>query len=83
MFNSIREFQSGLGTPYVQQPSVSQETKINFMNLLPQEVSLEIFSHLNRAELGRCLLVSRTWNVLASDEALSMEGLAVKRNRLR
>ncbi len=40
------------------------------MNLLPPEMSLEIFSYLNTAELGRCLQVSRTWNVLASDEAL-------------
>lgn len=40
------------------------------VNDLPPELIFEIFSYLSLAELGSCLLVSKKWGVLASDEAL-------------
>ncbi len=70
MFNYIREFVSGLGSQYFQQPKVSEEAKVNSWDLLPQEVILEIFSYLNSTQLARCFLVNKTWKVLASDENL-------------
>ncbi len=70
MFNYIREFISDLGRQYFQQPEVSEEAKVNLMNLLPQEITLEIFSYLNSKELTRCFRVNKTWKILASDETL-------------
>ncbi|TSU24190.1 F-box/WD repeat-containing protein 8 [Bagarius yarrelli] len=37
---------------------------------LPYELALKIFQFLNRADLGRCAQVSKSWRVLAEDEVL-------------
>ncbi|XP_062445829.1 F-box/WD repeat-containing protein 8 [Rhea pennata] len=37
---------------------------------LPYELALKIFQYLDKAELGRCAQVSRTWKALAEDEVL-------------
>lgn len=70
MFNSIRKWINALGIQYAQQPQVGEGTQIDFVNELPQEISLKIFSYLNSKELDRCLRVNKTWKVLASDKAL-------------
>ncbi|MBS4168267.1 F-box-like domain-containing protein [Parachlamydia sp. AcF125] len=47
-----------------------KEAKVDFTYLLPQEISLKVFSFLNSAQLGRCLRVSTNWKMLANDENL-------------
>ncbi|XP_034155220.2 F-box/WD repeat-containing protein 8 isoform X2 [Pangasianodon hypophthalmus] len=37
---------------------------------LPYELALKIFQFLNKADLGRCAQVSKSWRVLAEDEVL-------------
>jgi F-box-like len=69
MFNSIIRFISGLKT-YFPQHEVSERAKVDFVDLIPQEVSHKIFSYLNSQELTGCSQVSKTWKLLASDEAL-------------
>ena len=70
MFNPISEFNSGTVSQY--QPKVKEEieVKVDFVDLLPQELSLKIFSYLKAKELARSFRVNMTWKVLASDEAL-------------
>lgn len=46
------------------------ETKKDPTNILPQELVLEIFSHLNLATLGTICRVSKTWKLLASEPRL-------------
>ncbi len=67
MVNPIRE--GGSEGPNFQLPQLRGEAKIDFLSLLPTEINFEILSYLGN-ELGRCLQVSKTWKVLASDEYL-------------
>ena len=48
----------------------SNDRTINPLDVLPEEISLEIFSKLQPTDLGRCGLVSKQWEVLANDESL-------------
>lgn len=48
----------------------SSKKQVNPLDVLPVEVSLGILSKLTRTGLGRCLLVSKQWKELASDEGL-------------
>lgn len=44
--------------------------RIDFIELIPQDIILEIFSYLNRKELTGCLKVSKQWQQLASTQKL-------------
>ncbi len=70
MFNPISEFISGTVSQY--QPKVNEEVevKVDFVNVLPPELILEIFSYFKAEELARCFRVNKIWKVLASDETL-------------
>jgi hypothetical protein len=59
-----------LGQQNFQQFEVDEMEKKDIVNLLPQEMSLEIFSHLNSQELSRCFRVNKTWKALAEVETL-------------
>lgn len=66
MFN-IRDFIHDLKNLTFQQSKVQEESKVN---LLPSEMIIKIFSYLTSEELGKCLLVNKTWHLLASNEHL-------------
>jgi len=44
--------------------------KIDFENLNPNEVIMQIFSYFNAEELTRCFLVSKKWKILTNHEHL-------------
>jgi hypothetical protein len=66
MISFNTEFING---PYFQH-TAQEETKIDFTLLLPQETTLEIFSHLNAEDLARCQRLNKRCKVLANQEAL-------------
>ncbi|KAK3514348.1 hypothetical protein QTP70_015876 [Hemibagrus guttatus] len=50
---------------------LNEVNEIPFFDIeLPYELALKIFQFLNKAELGRCAQVSKSWRVLAEDEVL-------------
>jgi F-box-like len=69
MFNSIKEFTSGLSAQHLQ-PESCEEAKSDFVKVPPKEIMHEIFSYLNAEELAKCLQVNKNWKVLANHEAL-------------
>lgn len=46
------------------------EEKIDFVNMVPEEITHKIFSYLKISGLATCCRVNKAWKVLASDEAL-------------
>src|SRR6476620_385041 len=69
MFNYIGNFVSKLIGPYFQD-ATQEEKKVDFTDLLPQEMILGIFSDLNAEDLAKCQRLNKTCQVLAADKAL-------------
>lgn len=55
---------------FLQSPFAGLKPRLDPVSELPLEISLSIFSYFTMEDLGRCCLVNRQWNVLATDPAL-------------
>lgn len=68
--STIREFANNLGNQYFHQIESKKEVKVDFVNVIPKELTLEIFSFLNGVQLSKCGRVNKKWMKIANDKVL-------------
>ncbi|KAJ6234310.1 f-box and wd repeat domain-containing 7 [Anaeramoeba flamelloides] len=54
----------------LEQKQKKQNTRKDFMEILPEEISVQIFGYLDSKTLGMCNLVSQEWNRITNDDLI-------------